>query len=49
MGFALKDFYNSLDVKRQSMTLKTDLKSTLTYLKRKIDMDMNFFYKYAIH
>ena len=49
MDFVLKDFYNSLDVKCQSMTLKTNSEYALAYLKRKTDIDLNFFYKYIVY
>lgn len=49
MDFVLEDFYNSLDVKCQSMTLKTNSEYAFAYLKRKTDIDMNFFCKYVVH
>lgn len=46
--FTLEDLHNLLDVESQSMILETNLEFALAYLKGKVDMDLNFFYKYTV-
>lgn len=46
--FTLEDLYNLLDVKSRFIILETDSEFALAYLKGKVDMDLNFFYKYIV-